>query len=166
MLLVFCTVIFNYLFFIGYINSKKTDFRKELLQSNISIFEKKEILKADLYKNKNGIVWHENNKEISVNGCFYEVLRIEQKADVSVLYIINDKKENDLFTSYNSVNNTNKAPTLNFVKLFLSLHYLKTENLNLEVDPGKTEKIGICTVYQFHSDFTFKKVKPPRFIFA
>ena len=153
------------MFFIGYINVKKGDFRQELLQTNKLIFEKKELLKEDLFKNKNGIVWHENNKEISMNGGFYEVVKIEEKGNLKVLYLIKDKKENDLFTSFFLNQNQNKEPLLNFVKLFLNLNYLKTTAFNFDYNPVCTWEKPSYTTVILDSQFSFKKVKPPRFLF-
>jgi len=134
---------------------KKSEFRHDLLKQNLSCFEKKEILKSDLYKDKNGIVWHENNKEIDLNGEFFEVVKIEEHGTSVTLCILKDKKENDLFASYYLSKPDNKEPFLQVVKLFLNLQYLKTENYNLEHKTEYIKQTPHYTAVILNSEYAF-----------
>ncbi len=107
--------------FIAFVKTQKKEFRKELITAAKS-FDKKEISKQDLYKNVNGVEWHENNKEISFNGQFYEVVRVDENQSSVIVYIIKDDKENNLFAGYFSKQKKSNDFLANMVKLLFCLH--------------------------------------------
>ncbi|MBA3665258.1 MAG: hypothetical protein H0W61_13755 [Bacteroidetes bacterium] len=142
LLLVFGIVVFNYVFFITYIGSKKSDLRKDLIQSKEKNIEKKEISIARLYKNTGVVQWYENNKELSVNGEYYEVLQVKVVGNRAVIYMIKDDTENKLFASF--FKNKEKTNQLLFhvLKLFYGLQ------VNESFDPV------------INNNLAFKVIKP------
>jgi hypothetical protein len=164
LLLIFCAILFNYLFFIEYVNFKKSDFRKELLKSNPCLFEKIEISKDDLFKNKNRIAWHNHNKEITIDGVFYEVAKIvDSKNNKKIVFIIRDNIENGILTTYHSNQNKKKEPLFYFVKLLLNMQHEKNINLNFKfnyLSNASHNKYILC--YQ-DSNYKDKIIKPPCF---
>ncbi len=146
-----------------YVDLKKSDFRKDLLNSKIEVFEKIEISKNDLYKNKNGVVWHENNKEISTNGNYYEVIKIEETANSNTVYLLNDKSENELFASFYSIQNKKNEPVLHFVKLLLNLTYVQALDVSFDESSVIENVKPVYNLSFYSSQYADKKIKPPRF---
>jgi hypothetical protein len=156
-------MVFNYSFFRAYIKSHKSGFRKELLASSSASVEKLTISSKDLYLDKNGIEWHENNKEISVLGKFYEVIKVDKGTGSTTLYLIKDDKENELFTSFFSKKIKGNDFLFYLVKLVFGIHlnavfqYDFPKRTDVTIDSPRFAKIFSDS--KFHTE----RIKPPRF---
>jgi hypothetical protein len=56
--------------------------------------------KVDLTANYQGIVWEEEGKEFFLNGQMYDVAKKEIKNGKTILYCLNDKKEQQLLQDF------------------------------------------------------------------
>lgn len=59
----------------------------------MSVINEKLLEIIELDKNAAAIRWEEEGKEFTLNGSMYDVKRIEKKAGKTLLYCINDRKE-------------------------------------------------------------------------
>jgi len=60
-----------------------------------------EAIDADLYQKD--IVWEEEGKEFSLNGQMYDVARIKKTGNRTIIYCLNDKKEEELVDKYSKL---------------------------------------------------------------
>ncbi|MCW3077303.1 MAG: hypothetical protein JWO32_1912 [Bacteroidetes bacterium] len=160
LLLVFCIVIFNYLFFIVFVKVQKADFRKELLNSSSLSVEKLQINKTDKIAE---IEYDQNTDEVILNGRYFEILRVEKKDNNIVLYVIKDEKENKLFDSFFSSQSKSHDLLFNIVKLFLSLHISEAavQSPNSSCSFFKNENPAYSKVWR-DCMFSLKRIKPPQ----
>lgn len=147
----------------GYLELKKEDFRSQILKTALknSNVEQLSILKCDLFKNKNGLEWLENNKEILIEGNYYEVLKLEEKENIIIISLINDKKENKLFSVFFEKNFYHNHLLELILKLHSGLNQANTFAYNCE-DLVCDVKIN----FYFFNSFKLKKynskvIKPP-----
>ncbi|MCE3229143.1 MAG: hypothetical protein K0S32_3694 [Bacteroidetes bacterium] len=156
-------MVFNYSFFRAYIKFNKAGFRKELLVSSAASVEKLSMAFTDLYQDKNGIEWHENNKEISILGKFYEVIRVEKGTVNATIFIIKDDKENELFSSFFSKKIKNNYFIFHLAKLVFGMHlnsgFVYDFTLNNDIKRDTPQFIKSFYDSEFHSEI----IKPPRF---
>jgi len=163
-LAVFAIVVFNYSFFRAYIKLKKSDFRKEIAVSFSSKLEKVEMDKCDLYRDKNAVEWVDENKEVVINGKFYEVISIVVSGNKAVISITKDEQENRMFSSFFSHQSENNVLLFNILKLIqgatinsvLSYNFIQGNEV---ANPQPIYKKGFITHQYF-----FKLIKPPRYI--
>ncbi|MGZ4042982.1 MAG: hypothetical protein ACXVO9_07260 [Bacteroidia bacterium] len=162
LLIAFSAVIFNYLFFTGFIKIQKQDLRA-LSFKDLKI-ETIKISANDLYKSKNGVEWHENNSELSVDGNYFEVVEVTSIGADIIIKVVKDEKENKLFGSFFTSQKKNSDILFNLVKLFFNL------NLNavpvqspLNVVTSVASKISIFSDIWSDPNYYFKKIKPPQF---
>lgn len=146
----------------AFVKTQKKEFRKELIAASTS-YEKKEILKQDLYKNVNGLEWHEHNKEVSINGQFYEVVKIEENKSSAIIYIIKDDKENKLFAGYFAKQKKSNDFMVNMIKLLFSLHYSEDFTNAYSFLKADVEKYRSFNMAEFFSQYNQKIIKPPSF---
>ena len=59
-------------------------------------------------ENKN-VIWEEEGQEFSLNGDFYDVIKIERKGDQTYLHCVNDKKEEQLIKNYARAIKSNRS---------------------------------------------------------
>lgn len=141
--------------------------RHELIKTSLHFFEKKEISLADLYKNKNGLAWHEKNKEVVIAGEFYEVIKVERQNDKAILFIIKDNEENKLFNSFFSADKKRNDLLCSIVKLLFNLQSEKISQPDLRQQVSIHINLPSFADILFDSQYYFKKTKPPRtFSFA
>lgn len=162
--LIFTIVIFNYLIFTAFICFKKSDFRNELLKSNITFKEIKQISvqEEDLFKNKNGIEWKEQNKEILLNGNFYEIIKIESNSNKKIITIVEDNKENELFASFFSHHSNNHIFFYNLLKISFGLDELHNFDYNFNQTVSRIFTSSIYIDKFIQSDFLESLIKPPQ----
>jgi hypothetical protein len=166
---IFAVVIFNYAIFNVLLNFKKQGFRTELFKTPLVLSNIKtiKILKEDLFKDKNGIEWHENNLEISVQGKFYEICKIVEFGEERIIYAIADEKENELVNSF-FMNNQKESFFL--IDLLGELLFEMVDSINFEFNFDLVFSDNLIFPH-FNSKFNFadyysKIIKPPRLTFA
>ena len=159
-------VVFNYVFFIGFINLKKSEFRSRILANPVSFQETEQIIisENDLFQNKNGIEWLEHNKEICVNGDFFELIKIEDSGKDKILYVIKDKKENELFSAFFSEKSNPNEFIYHFLKITSGLDHTTYFNHHF-YSQEMTQCVFLSLKNNFNSaDFLSGLIKPPRVI--
>ncbi len=115
----------------------------------------------ELYKNCKGIEWKENNKEVVMNGNYYEVISIEKKENIFLVNIIEDTKENELFKNFFKQTDR-KGQLADCILFLLGMHFVPVEYVVLK------QSDSVCVKH--HTHFTLKSgvvvnartEKPPR----
>jgi hypothetical protein len=104
----------------------KEKIEKELLanipESSLEVFVAEEL--------GNKIVWEEDDKEFSIDGVLYDVVRIEKDNGKTFLYCINDKQEKELLDGLAkavNANHGNKQEKNNIKSLLLDLVCMNDE---------------------------------------
>ena len=92
LVIIFSSEIGYYFFYTLQQYQLKSQARKELL-SNVSLFM---LEKIDLEKNIRSIEWEEEGKEFYLKGQFYDVKKTVTENGKTILYCINDEKEEQL----------------------------------------------------------------------
>lgn len=157
--MVFCLVAFNYLGFKTYLKSQKKIFRQQLITASSHLVEQKKVSKDCLFKNANGIEWHENNKEISINGTFYEVLKVEEVNDSAIIYVIKDEKENALFAGYFEKQNKNNDFIISMIKILFGLNHYNPDMI--ASGNNSTVNYPRFNIAEFFSVYPSEIIKPP-----
>jgi hypothetical protein len=128
----------KFILFTSFLNSQKTYLRHSAIITSSEIKHLK-IKAGKLYIDRAGIEWKENNKEVVLNGNYYEVLCISHSGDIATVTIISDDEENRLLAGFfNSSSRGGKLKELYYYFLSLyfqgieepitSLHYYNTVN--------------------------------------
>jgi hypothetical protein len=162
-LLVFTCVLvaFHFVFFTVYLNLGKTTARTNalsLVNENMKILTFK---KSDLYKNKNGLEWKDANKELVVNGVYYEVIKLVSMDELITAYLVKDIKETNLVKRYFNLANRHSKNLVDTGNFLLSLKYLQTSSqVVVTNDYSYLIKMEFNPVF---STLDFKKelIKPP-----
>lgn len=115
LILIILLITGRFLLFISYAESQKTVFRAELLQNQLLKTKTLRISPEDLFVNKNGMIWKENNRELLLDGIYHEVVALKHLDNVVLVCLAEDEEENRLFEKFFRLN-TNKSPFL--VELF------------------------------------------------
>jgi len=109
---------------------------------NLEHVVKVSIAPFELYSSSKNIKWTDDNKEVIINGEFYDVIGFKNSGTTVSLFLINDTKEKELIDNYeglaNSLNNTS-TPGSKLIKDFLSLKYL--QDAFIEFSPSSTDLI-------------------------
>mgnify|MGYP000988032837 FL=1 len=156
-------VVFNFTLFISYVHLNKSEFRAKALHYYSGKIIELEYSLADLYKNNNNTEWHENNKEVEINGIFYEVIYTKIVGSKARIFVISDEDENRLFHEFaRSKNNANHHFTEMFSFLF-SLNYLDNFPTNEINNPEIFLKPVLSDFLFLDFHYYLKEIKPPRF---
>ena len=107
-----------------------------------------EIIDADI--NKNNIEWEEEGKEFYLHGEMYDVARVKKINGKTLIYCLNDKKEEQVLQDLakavqsGSDQNANGKPGLHLVKFQLAdLNILSTEKISVAVNqPARQKHFG------------------------
>ena len=156
---------FRFLFFISFIHLEKSNFREQLVKGNSGEIHKLFFSEADLFKNKNGFEWKENNKELVVNGIYHEVIGLVKKNGHYIVLVLNDQIENTLFQKYFALNKPIQENDLSIIKHFLNLTYLNShfsfelKNPGFEIKQKIKETTFNCNCY------SLKITQPPEALF-
>ncbi|WP_317897014.1 hypothetical protein [Aurantibacillus circumpalustris] len=151
----------RFLFFISYIATQKTAFRSELIQHSFKEARTIEVSATDLFQDKNGLVWKENNKELLIDGVYHEVICIKQMGNNVLVSLLEDKEENRLFFSFFSSDKSKTGFVTDFIKILCQLIFLDQAPIKL------TEIVSYFkTLSVFHQlilcDFHSEIIKPPK----
>jgi hypothetical protein len=159
-ILLICLLSFRFVFFISYIELNKSDFKEQLKLSQKQLTEL-EFSARDLYIDKAGIEWKENNNEVVINGVFYEIIQIKKTDQKIIVSVIADKKENELFQNYFAFNKNAQSGSLNIIKLLLTLNYVSPSFEILLSNPPATANRAPAGIPFTENDYHNKSVKPP-----
>ncbi len=139
----------------------KRAYREAVLKQDHKNAKQLFISPGNIYKDMNGLVWKENNKEVVIAGQYHEVLSVIKNTDGYIVNIIEDKMENNLFRNFFDKSNASKkaAETLLFI---FSLNFAMPQQESLLVLSvgcrihAKPMLDAIC------NGFYFKATKPPQ----
>lgn len=153
-------MVLHFSLFVIYVQMNKSGFRSQtFIQSNT--ITKFRCASEDLYKNKNNLVWKDDNKELEVNGVLHEVVYIQMIKSTAVIYVMNDENENSLITKFhktlgNHHNNLAKLFhllfQLNFFTNFSGFDF-SLEELYVKIRVNDF----LFSIFPFNSDL----IKPP-----
>ena len=107
-----------------------------------------EIIDADI--NKNNIEWEEEGKEFYLHGEMYDVARVKKINGKTLIYCLNDKKEEQVLQDLakalqsGSDQNANGKPGQHLVKFQLAdLNILSTEKTSVAINqPARQKHFG------------------------
>ena len=164
-LLLMIFVSFRFLFFVSYIHLQKSNFRQQIVNSNYKELVKLNFQEKDLFIDKNGFEWKEKNKELLLNGSYYEVIKIEKLKDHVEVSVIADKAENLLFETYFKLNKNLHDSNTNLINLLLNLTYLNTP-FQIDLRHYFQKIIEPVTFVHFtEQNYVLKSIKPPQNFF-
>ncbi|HQQ94127.1 MAG TPA: hypothetical protein PLQ93_06200 [Bacteroidia bacterium] len=89
-----------FILFNQYVSIQKKQFRQESLISGQDHCQEILLNEGDLYRDKPGFEWKEHNRELLIDGKYFEVLKVEHVASGVIVLLIPDVQENLLFASY------------------------------------------------------------------
>jgi hypothetical protein len=164
LLLVFCGILFNYLIFISYSGSQKSVLRQAALFDASQQAEIKEMAFNSLYKDLNGFTWTENNRELIVNGVYYEVIKVVVSGDKAFVSVIKDTRENNLFSDF--FKSMKKSDNLLFhvVKLIMNMNFEASGNFEFTSFYSTLKKSFTNELFsELLTDLRF--IKPPQVSF-
>jgi hypothetical protein len=151
----------RFVFFISYVKSQKTEFRKQLLEQNAGETKVLKFNQHQLFKDGNGFEWKENNKELVINGTYYEVISIKKNTAAYTVILIEDKEENVLFKSYFHLNKKAKNTLKDMSELLLVVNYLQnTFEYNLKQNHQNICYLPFNRLFTAES-FKANLLKPP-----
>lgn len=123
------------------------------------------ISKDDIFENKNGLEWKENNKELVIGGLYHEVVSIQSFKNYSLVYVKIDDKENklrkDFFDCNNEINEDGEGGE-GGLDFFLDLDYLDVKHQLSLISYEQDELLRIRKDQFYDFQFYLKKIKPPR----
>jgi hypothetical protein len=154
--------IFNYLFFTGFVKLKKNEFRHELLASSNGKIQTIEMHKKDLFLDKNGVEWKDKNKEVFIQNCFYEVLRIVENGPFAIIYLIKDENESKLLASFLANQNAHSDFVYSLVKIYASLFCVEAIGNYFGTSINHYEKYIVRSDADHTAGYCLKEKRPPR----
>lgn len=161
-ILIFLLISLRFAFFISYVKSQKSEFRKQLIASCMASVKKISIRPNQLYRSHRGFEWKENNKELVINGVYHEVVRVERHGSMHEVFIIEDKQENQLFQRYFKLNAREHNKTLNCI-IFLDINCTENQNkINLFIASG-TLRFGRMIMNDLPLVPVDELIRPPAF---
>lgn len=161
-LLIIGVITFRFLFFISYIKVQKHNFRDQLIkESKNEVFEV-QLAENDLFMDKPGFDWKENNKELVIDGVYHEVIAIKKINGKAIVSLIEDKAENTLFKKFFSANKSIHKNFADLIQLLLNLTYHETRyDISFKQTDLKPQLVR--SEIQFTDQkFFLKQFKPPR----
>lgn len=135
-------------------------FRTELIQQNLSSLKRIKINNKDLYSNSSSMQWKEHNKELVIHGVYHEVISVKKLAKYALVFIIEDKEENQMFEKYFSLNKNRSSFVLELIKLLSYLTYIQDPPFRLSA-PLLPHKNEINTLQFILNQFKMTLIKPP-----
>ena len=105
------------------------------------------------------IVWEEQNKEFSIDGVLYDVVRIKKSDGKTFLYCINDKQEKQLLDGLAravNANHGNKQEKTTIKSLLVDLVCMSDEE-----DPGTFSSLSTYPDYNVALVSSFKEINSP-----
>lgn len=156
----------HYFIYKSVLKEHKKEFRS-YIRSRFEKAEQIEISPSELYSNNLRLTWHDENKEICLNGVMYDILKIKNAGTKVILYAVNDEHEKDLIDRYldrfNTIYenwNTGKKSN-NLLKNFLSLKFFQDKNL-LITNPQIVQIHSFSNfIAEIASAFLSKESPPP-----
>ncbi|MFO0322594.1 MAG: hypothetical protein ACK504_09230 [Bacteroidota bacterium] len=151
----------RFMVFCSVVNAQKKQFRQTTLLQQKTELKQIAFRDNELYNDVKGVEWKENNKEIVLNGKYYEVVSIEKKVGIYVVNIIEDTKENELFEFFFK-NTERKGELTDYLTLVLGMNFITSEAIKF-----KNTQAGLAN---HQTPFTLKSgielsnrtEKPPR----
>ena len=119
-----------------------------------------EVINAEQFADK--IEWNENEKEFSLDGVLYDVVRIKSSEGKTFLYCINDKQEKQLLDNLAkavNANHGNKQEKNNIKSLLLDLVCMNDEEESKSFSVPSTYSIFNVTLV---SSFEEISIPPPK----
>lgn len=161
-LLIIGVITFRFLFFISYIKVQKHNFRDQLIkESKNEVFEV-QLAENDLFMDKPGFDWKENNKELVIDGVYHEVIAIKKINGKAIVSLIEDKAENTLFKKFFSANKSIHKNFADLIQLLLNLTYHET-HYDISFKQTDLKPQLVRSEIQFTDQkFFLKQFKPPR----
>jgi hypothetical protein len=162
-MLVFLVLSASHFIFVRYAKLQKRHFRSEMLKRGGKDVFAYTLEESALYKDRGGIEWEEEGKELVINGKYHEIIQITCKNGMASLFLIRDDLENKLFADHFNLNNSNPTSlpgTLLHIMGLLFVHGLHDEFIVPEIqilDFLKGE-----TPFAL-SSYSRKLIKPPMF---
>lgn len=129
------------------IKIQKRQFRQTVLAYQKDELKQMRFDADDLYKNSKGIEWKENNKEVVLNGNYYEVVSIEKKENVFLVNMIEDTKENELFKNFFEQTD-HKGQLADCILFLLGMNFVPAKVITLK----QTDSVSI----KHQTNFTLK----------
>lgn len=120
----------------------------------------KSVDKRNLYTNSKGLEWCDDNKELLINGEFFEVIGIHEQGELATIYLLKDTQENELFSSYFSKQKKNNDLLVNIIKLLSGLDQPTRDMAAIHIDCAITENVTHeeCCL---PAGYTLGLIKPP-----
>lgn len=129
----------------GYMQFQKEGFRKQLLLEASQKFTVLTVPLNELFKNKAGVEWKDKNKELVLNGHFYEIITYKVKNDVAEINLLADEAETNLFNSYFAQHHTNKNSNWQLLLALLSINLIEQSSDQL-LNARQAENLKYCVV--------------------
>jgi hypothetical protein len=125
-ILLLLAISLRFLLFSLYIYNKKSQFRTEALKTLGKEMVPYTIDASELYHDKPGIEWKDDNKEVVICGVFYEVVSISLHDNIAEIRLVEDKKENELFGRFLLSGNENREQLSELGKIVFGFNYCES----------------------------------------
>lgn len=151
----------GFILFHAYIYFQKEEFRETTLSKS-----KRDAVRLlfgvnDIYKNTNGVEWKELNKEVVVDGIYYEIISVKKGSTYYEVMAIEDDEENRLCQNYFTFEKASKDKLNKQLLSFMFLTYIPP----MQSAPGFTDFLDVSHNFQIapftETSFHLKLNKPP-----
>ncbi|PBQ34738.1 hypothetical protein CNR22_24165 [Sphingobacteriaceae bacterium] len=162
LIMVFFLITGRFLVFMGFLESQKPAFRNYIILNQLSKTVSIKLASEDLFKDKNGLYWQDDNKELVKSGSYFEIVCIKLIKDSAVVFILEDANETRLFQKFFCLTTTNTSLLVEFIKLLSNLSFLSFEDISLKHFFSLIKKQNTHIFFkpqQFHAEL----IKPPKF---
>jgi hypothetical protein len=163
LLLIIGVITFRFIFFISYIKVQKHNFRDQLIKESKSEVFEVQLAEGDLFIDKPGFDWKENNKELVIEGVYHEVIAVKKINGKAFVSLIEDKAENTLFKNFFCANKGIHKDFADLIKLLLNLTYLENNNSLGLIKVEVSAQLNVADLLFEDFKFYLKQIKPPRF---
>jgi hypothetical protein len=154
---------FQHFAFVSFIHFKKSDFKKTSSFSASTNCITLKISTENLYKNHAGISWEDDNKEIVLNGKFYDIKRIFLKGNYTILFVISDASETVAFLNYFANDKPLKNSLINLLKFLGDFQF--TLSYSYLFYPINYNANSFSERFNFYKFKYFScSIKPPQFL--
>ena len=152
----------RFVIFSACIQLQKPHFRQEaLLQSTGKDVRLFKIPLSALFVDGSGIEWKDRNKEVVIEGKFYEVITVIRKAGHADLFLIEDKGENDLFVEFFRDGDISKQRAFTLAGLLFGANFIPSGDMLLRPLAAEAEQFFLKTQPELPEGFPGKALRPP-----
>lgn len=148
--------------FTGYVHLQKEQLVRTALSSRNARLTTLTLNKDQLYRNGPGREWREHNREIVLDGRYFEVKEVLVEDSLARLVLIEDQEENRLVSQFFEQDQQAKSQLGHLLLLIMSMQCLPEDAVSVTACSSPSIKYHQTPHSQLPEKFNAELLQPPR----